>query len=133
MATVQRKPLGRVGYPRIRQLHDATAGEFSGALKALRAGGAQALVLDLRGNTGGLLTAAVEVGELFLPDGRLVVYTEGRIRNQNMRFSAHAKQPTLDLPLAVLVDGVTAAGAEIIAAACGTGDAPPSSGRGPPA
>ena len=53
----------------------------------------KALVLDLRNNPGGLLTAAVEVTEKFIDDGKLVVYTEGRVRNQNMRFSAHAKKP----------------------------------------
>ncbi len=52
----------------------------------------KALILDLRNNPGGLLTAAVEVSEKFIDDGKLVVYTEGRVRNQNMRFSAHAKK-----------------------------------------
>ena len=52
----------------------------------------KALILDLRGNPGGLLTAAVEVSEKFIDDGKLVVYTEGRVRNQNMRFNAHPKK-----------------------------------------
>ncbi len=62
------------------------------------------LVLDLRNNPGGLLTAAVEVSEKFLDDGKLVVYTEGRVRNQNMRFSAHAKRPRTKIPMVVLVN-----------------------------
>ncbi len=116
-ATVERKMLGRVGYLRVHRLPQDAAARVTAALDALRSEGAQALVLDLRGCSGGLLTAAVEVTELFLEDRRLLTYTEGRSRNQNMRFSAHAKRATLDLRLAVLVDDRTAAGCEIIGAA----------------
>ena len=87
------------------------------AVDALRADGARALVLDLRSSPGGLLTAAVEVSELFLLPRQMVTYTEGRTRRQNMRFSAQPPSPPLDLPLAVLVDDATTSGAEIVAAA----------------
>ncbi len=75
------------------------------------------LVLDLRNNPGGLLTAAVEVSEKFLDDGKLVVYTEGRVRNQNMRFTAHAKRPQTKIPMVVLVNQGSASASEIVAGA----------------
>ena len=65
----------------------------------------------------GLLTAAVEVSEKFLDDGKLVVYTEGRVRNQNMRFTAHAKKPHTKLPMVVLVNQGSASASEIVAGA----------------
>jgi carboxyl-terminal processing protease len=77
----------------------------------------KALVLDLRNNPGGLLTAAVEVTEEFIDDGKLVVYTEGRVRNQNMRFSAHAKKSYPNLPMVVLVNLGSASASEIVAGA----------------
>jgi len=77
----------------------------------------KALVLDLRNNPGGLLTSAVEVSEKFLDDGKLVVYTEGRVRNQNMRFTAHAKRPHTKIPMVVLVNQGSASASEIVAGA----------------
>jgi carboxyl-terminal processing protease len=75
------------------------------------------LIIDLRNNPGGLLSAAVEVSEEFLGDGKLVVYTEGRVRSQNMRFVAHAKKPVTDVPLVVLVNQGSASASEIVAGA----------------
>src|SRR3989449_11647910 len=75
----------------------------------------KALLLDLRNNPGGLLTAAVEVTEEFIDDGKVVVYTEGRVRNQNMRFSAHAKKSYPTLPMVVLVNQGSASASEIVA------------------
>jgi carboxyl-terminal processing protease len=117
-AVVEYQILGtEVGYVTVRHLHASTAGEVQNALNALRARNVGALVLDLRGNGGGVLSAAIEVAERFLPTKRLITYTEGRVRTQNMRFTAHATRPIVNLPLAVLVDDGTAAGAEMVAAA----------------
>jgi carboxyl-terminal processing protease len=77
----------------------------------------QGLVLDLRNNPGGLLTSSVEVVEKFLESGRLVVYTEGRVRNQNMRFQANAKKAFTDFPMVVLVNQGSASASEIVAGA----------------
>ena len=74
-------------------------------------------MLDLRNNPGGLLTSAVEVTEKFLESGKLVVYTEGRVRNQNMRFSANAKRVYTDFPIVVLVNQGSASASEIVAGA----------------
>ncbi len=106
-----------VGYIRIRRLQDSTPPEVQTALDTLGAAGAKAIVLDLRVNSGGPVTAAIGVAELFLPAGRLIAYTEARTTQQTIRFPAHAKRPIVDVPLAVLVDEGTAAGAEIVAAA----------------
>jgi carboxyl-terminal processing protease len=116
--SVDSKALGTgVGYLRIRRLQESTAGEVQTTLDTLRMAGARALVLDLRMNSGGPLTAAAAVAELFLPSGRLVTYTESRVPQQRLRFTARARRATLDVPLAVLVDEGTAAGAEIVACA----------------
>jgi len=106
-----------VGYIRLRQFQEQTAHDLEVALDKLTKGGMKTLVLDLRNNPGGLLTAAVEVSEKFLEDGKLVVYTEGRVRNQNMKFSAHAKRPQTKIPMVVLVNNGSASASEIVAGA----------------
>lgn len=106
-----------VGYIRVRRLQESTAGEVRTGLDALRAAGATVIVLDLRVNSGGPLTTAIEVAELFLPAGTLITYTESRTRQQSLKFSAQAKRPSVDVRLAVLVDEGTAAGSEIVAGA----------------
>jgi carboxyl-terminal processing protease len=106
-----------IGYLRVRQFQEQTAHDVETALDKFNKAGMKALVLDLRNNPGGLLTSAVEVSEKFLDDGKLVVYTEGRVRNQNMRFSAHAKKPLNSMPMVVLVNQGSASASEIVAGA----------------
>jgi len=74
-------------------------------------------VLDLRNNPGGLLTAAVEVAEKFLQRGRLVVYTQGRVKGQSARFTASRKKAHTGLPIVLLVNGGSASASEIVAGA----------------
>src|SRR5712692_1507693 len=93
---------GGIAYVKLRQFQEQTPGDLSGTLEKAAKNGMKALLLDLRNNPGGLLTAAVEVTEEFIDDGKLVVYTEGRVRNQNMRFTAHAKKSYPTLPMVVL-------------------------------
>ncbi len=106
-----------LGYLRLRQFQEQSPHDLEAALEKLSKDGMKALILDLRNNPGGLLTAAVEVSEKFIDDGRLVVYTEGRVRNQNMRFSAHAKRGYVDMPMVVLVNQGSASASEIVAGA----------------
>jgi carboxyl-terminal processing protease len=107
-----------IEYIRLRQFQEQTANDLETALdKYMREGKIQGLVLDLRNNPGGLLTSAVEVTEKFLESGKLVVYTEGRVRNQNMRFSSNAKRVFADFPIVVLLNQGSASASEIVAGA----------------
>src|SRR5213592_1158407 len=106
-----------IEYIRLRQFQQQTSHDVDAALEKFAKNGMKALVLDLRNNPGGLLTSAVEVTEKFVEDGKLVVYTEGRVRNQNMRFSAHAKKAYANLPMVVLVNQGSASASEIVAGA----------------
>ena len=107
-----------LGYIRLRQFQERTAKDLvAGIDKLEKTGRFAGLIVDLRNNPGGLLSSAVEVSEEFLGDGKLVVYTEGRVRNQNMRFVAHAKHPVTDVPLVVLVNQGSASASEIVAGA----------------
>src|SRR5215831_6950811 len=108
---------GGVAYVKLRQFQEQSPGDMAAALDKASKVGMKALVFDLRNNPGGLLTAAVEVTEEFIDDGKLVVYTEGRVRNQNMRFSAHAKKSYPTLPMVVLVNQGSASASEIVAGA----------------
>ena len=108
---------GGIEYIKLRQFQEQTAHDLDQALEKFAKGGMKALVLDLRNNPGGLLTSAVEVTEKFIEDGKLVVYTEGRVRNQNMRFSAHAKKAFSTIPMVVLVNQGSASASEIVAGA----------------
>jgi carboxyl-terminal processing protease len=107
-----------IEYIRLRQFQEQTANDLDAALeKYSKEQKIQGLILDLRNNPGGLLTASVEVAEKFLEGGRLVVYTEGRVRNQNMRFTANAKRIYPDFPIVVLVNQGSASASEIVAGA----------------
>jgi carboxyl-terminal processing protease len=106
-----------IEYIKLRQFQEQTASDLDQALDRAEKSGMKGLVLDLRNNPGGLLTSAVEVTEKFIEDGKLVVYTEGRIRNQNMRFTAHAKHPLIGVPMVVMVNQGSASASEIVAGA----------------
>ena len=107
------------GYLRITQFQVNTGGEVGQALAKLRktnGGKLQGLVLDLRNNPGGVLQAAVEVADHFMTKG-LIVYTEGRIANSELRFSADPADASEKVPLVVLINGGSASAAEIVAGA----------------
>jgi len=106
-----------IEYVKLRQFQEQSPHDLEAALDKLHKNGMKALILDLRNNPGGLLTAAVEVSEKFIDDGKLVVYTEGRVRNQNMRFSAHAKRGYSQMPMVILVNQGSASASEIVAGA----------------
>jgi carboxyl-terminal processing protease len=107
-----------IGYIRIRQFQERTAPDLVASVEKFeKTGRLGGLIVDVRSNPGGLLSAAVEVSEEFLGDGKLIVYTEGRVRNQNMRFTAHAKRAITEVPLVVLVNQGSASASEIVAGA----------------
>jgi len=104
------------GYIRIRNFSKDTGTDTEKAIDELKEGGMKGLVLDLRNDPGGLLSQAVTVSELFLDKGELVVYTKGRMPNQNHRFTA-SKDDNLDIPMVVLVNEGSASASEIVAGA----------------
>jgi carboxyl-terminal processing protease len=107
-----------IGYIRVRQFQERTAPDLVASVEKFDKGGKLAgLIVDVRNNPGGLLSAAVEVSEEFLGDGKLIVYTEGRVRNQNMRFTAHARRAITEVPMVVLVNQGSASASEIVAGA----------------
>ncbi|MBW2162998.1 MAG: S41 family peptidase [Deltaproteobacteria bacterium] len=105
------------GYIRITNFQNKTTFELKKALRELEKGkGLKGLVLDLRNNPGGLLDQAVKVADVFLEKG-LVVYTDGRIEEQKMRFEAHPNKHHHKYPIAVLVNEGSASASEIVAGA----------------
>ena len=108
----------RIGYVRVTQFSEPTGKEFARALNSLEKQGIDALVLDLRFNPGGLLGSAVEVAGEFMAGGDLVAYTEGRSPSAARRYLAPGKgRKPRTYPVAVLVNGSSASGAEIVAGA----------------
>jgi len=110
-------PIGEdnIGYVRIIQFGEKTADELKSALKKLESKGVQALVLDLRGNPGGLLDTAVEVCEKFLPRNQLVVSTEGRGSTPKREYRVPGRDQHPNFPMVVLVNGLSASASEIVA------------------
>ena len=107
------------GYVRLRSFQERTAKDLEKTVDKVRkeAGGAlQGLVLDLRDNPGGLLDQAVRVADLWLDDG-LIVYTKGRVENQQQEFKAHADAREAGYPIVVLVNAGSASASEIVAGA----------------
>jgi len=100
---------------RLTTFQKTTAADLTNALRQLDAAGMRALVLDLRGNPGGLLSAAVDVADLFLERG-LVVATRGRSSDEDFNYTA-AKAGTWRVPLVVVIDGDSASSSEILAGA----------------
>jgi carboxyl-terminal processing protease len=108
-------PSSGVGYMKLDTFAASSAAELEQALWALQQQGMRSLVLDLRGDPGGLLTTAVEVADLFLPQGT-IVSTRGRHASDNTSQAASRDQ-TWKVPLVVLVDENSASASEILAAA----------------
>ncbi len=107
------------GYVRISSFQSGTGEGLKEAISALKkenGGALKGLVLDLRNNPGGVLNAAVEVSDAFLRSG-LIVYTEGRIENSEMRFNATPDDLIEDAPIVVLINGGSASASEIVAGA----------------
>jgi len=108
---------GEIGYIRLTEFMERTGDDFNKALRTLENNGMKGLILDLRNNPGGLLNMAAEIAEYFVPQGKLIVYTEGRHKSQNIRFFSSTMRPFKDIPLAVLVNRGSASASEIVAGA----------------
>jgi len=105
-----------IGYIKLNKFSATTVDEFKKAMKKLNSQGMTALILDLRGNPGGFLNAAIDISDEFLPDDKLIVYTEGKARPRRYAF-ATAKGDWEKNTLVILIDEGSASASEIVTGA----------------
>jgi carboxyl-terminal processing protease len=106
-----------VGYISLNPVSETSAEELRQEIAAMKGKGMKSLIMDLRGNPGGLLDQGVKVADLFLDTRQEIVSTRGRARGSTKEFFDEARQAWPDLPIVVLVNDGTASAAEIIAGA----------------
>ncbi|HEU4966575.1 MAG TPA: S41 family peptidase [Candidatus Saccharimonadales bacterium] len=106
---------GNIGYMQISSFADDTASLAEQAAQSFKQAGVKGVILDLRGNPGGRLDAAVDVSSLWLPGGDTVVAEKGTAGNQT--FTATGSNPLRNIPTVVLIDGGSASASEITAGA----------------
>ena len=104
------------GYIRVKSFGERTYAEMLSALQTLNIGGADHLIIDLRDNGGGILEAAVQMANEFLPKNRLIVYTQGR-KSPRAEYRSNGKGSYQHIPMVVLINEGTASAAEIFAGA----------------
>lgn len=119
VSSVQRAMLldSHTGYFAVTSFNDSTATEVEQAVDSLVKAGATALIFDLRGNPGGLLSQGVAVSDIFLDAGQRIVTTKGRAISSNAEYVSKGAQRWPTLPIVVLVNSGTASAAEIVAGA----------------
>ena len=106
-----------VGYISLNPVSETSAEELRQEITGMKGKGMKSLIMDLRGNPGGLLDQGVKVADLFLDSRQEIVSTRGRARGSTKEFFDEARQAWPDLPIVVLVNDGTASAAEIIAGA----------------
>jgi carboxyl-terminal processing protease len=106
-----------VGLIKLNVFNRGADKQVSNAVEELMDRGMESLILDLRGNPGGLLDVAVSLAGIFVPKGDLVVYTEGRTPNSSKEYRIMENTPYPSLPLVILVDKYSASASEIVAGA----------------
>jgi carboxyl-terminal processing protease len=108
---------GKIGYIKIVEFTGHVVEDFSKAVESLEKQGATGLVIDLRYNPGGLLSAAVDISRLFLDSNKMIVFTKGRKPENHQEFRAGASASYSDVPLIILVNRYSASAAEIVSGA----------------
>jgi len=106
-----------IGYMNLTVFAETSTDEIQAAIQRLKGQGMRKLILDLRGNPGGLLDQGVSVSDLFLKPGQSIVETRSRNPGESETFRASTAESYADLPMVVLVDGYSASASEIVAGA----------------
>ncbi|GAL69454.1 carboxy-terminal processing protease [Jejuia pallidilutea] len=104
----------KTGYVVLSKFNRKASAETSYAIRDLKAQGAERLILDLRGNPGGLLNEAVNIVNLFVPKGQLVVTTKSKVKKYNKQYFTSREPLDTDIPLVVLIDESSASASEIV-------------------
>lgn len=107
----------KTGYIVLSQFNRKASLETKEALEQLKREGAERIILDLRGNPGGLLAEAVNICNLFVPKNEVIVTTKSKIEKHNNTYKTQREPIDLEIPLVVLVDGHSASASEIVAGA----------------
>ena len=108
---------GNIGYISLESFTENCAKEMRRAVVELKKQGAESFIIDLRSNGGGLLNEAIEIVNLFIPKGKTVVTTKGKIKQSNEVFETKREPIDTESPIVVLVNGQTASASEIVAGA----------------
>lgn len=107
----------KTGYIVLAHFSRKAAAEVKDALEKLKADGAKQIVLDLRGNPGGLLNEAIDICNLFVPKNEVIVTTKSRIEKHNNTYKTQNQPIDTEIPLAILVNGRSASASEIVSGA----------------
>ncbi|GAA4967887.1 S41 family peptidase [Algibacter aquimarinus] len=107
----------KTGYIVLSQFNEKAHAETNYALRDLKAQGAERIILDLRGNPGGLLNEAIKIVNLFVPKGQLVVTTKSKVKKYNKTYYTQSDAIDTEIPLVVLIDGNSASASEIVSGA----------------
>lgn len=107
----------KTGYIVLSQFNRKASSETKAALESLKKDGAEKIILDLRGNPGGLLNEAVNICNLFVPKNEVIVTTKSKIEQHNNAYKTMFEPVDLEIPLVILVDGKSASASEIVAGA----------------
>lgn len=105
------------GYIVLSRFNRKAASQTKEALEDLKSKGVQQLVLDLRGNPGGLLTEAIDITNLFVPKGETIVTTKSKVKKFNQEFRTRKDPVDTEIPLVILINGRSASASEIVAGA----------------
>jgi carboxyl-terminal processing protease len=103
-----------VGYIQLTNFSATAAKEIKAATLELKDKGMKNLVLDLRGNPGGLLNMAVDICNFYLPKDKLVVETKGKVKEWNHKYNTKVQPMDIEMPIAVLINGRSASASEIV-------------------
>ena len=107
----------KTGYVVLRKFNDKASSETINAIRSLKNQGAEKLILDLRGNPGGLLSEAVNIVNIFVPQNQLVVTTKSIVKKYNKTYYTQREAIDTEIPLVVLIDGRSASASEIVSGA----------------